>query len=95
MTFLFANSLSTLHWKIVEHGMNLDTLSSYSWARVVSTYINDSLITKAKAKKGGEASIGVVSGCAILILNCVVSIACEDKHHTTNPWQGERNSCNF
>ncbi|CAL9026545.1 unnamed protein product [Prunus brigantina] len=95
MTFLFANSSSTLHWKIVEHCMNLDTLSSYSWARAVSTYINDSLITKAKAKRGGEASIGVVSGCTILILVSNISIMCEDKHHTTNPWQGERNSCNF
>ncbi|XP_034224875.1 uncharacterized protein LOC117634771 [Prunus dulcis] len=46
MTFLFANSSSTLHWKIVEHCVNLDTLSSYLWARVVSTYINDSLIKK-------------------------------------------------
>ncbi|KAI5335735.1 hypothetical protein L3X38_025869 [Prunus dulcis] len=68
MTFLFANSSSTLHWKIFEHCVNLDTLSSYLWARAVSTYINDSLITKAKAKKGGEASIGVVSGCTMIIL---------------------------
>ncbi|CAL8078603.1 unnamed protein product [Prunus armeniaca] len=68
MTFLFANSSSTLHWKIVEHCVTLDTLSNFSWARAVSTYINDSLITKAKAKKGGKAFIGVVSGCTILIL---------------------------
>ncbi|KAI5343504.1 hypothetical protein L3X38_011380 [Prunus dulcis] len=47
-----------------------DTLSSYSWARAVSTYMNESLTAKAKAKakKGGEASIGAVSGCTILIL---------------------------
>ncbi|BBG99430.1 hypothetical protein Prudu_009121 [Prunus dulcis] len=78
MTFLFANSSSTLHWKLFEHCVNLDTLSSYSWARAVSAYMNESLTAKAKAKakKGGEASIGAVSGCTILIL---------DKHHTTNP----------
>ncbi|VVA39583.1 Hypothetical predicted protein [Prunus dulcis] len=29
MTFLFANSSFTLHWKIVEHCVNLDTLSRY------------------------------------------------------------------
>ena len=70
MTFLFANSSSTLHWKLFEHCVNLDTLSSYSWARAVSAYMNESLTTKAKAKakKGGEASIGAVSGCTILIL---------------------------
>ncbi|KAI5339852.1 hypothetical protein L3X38_019125 [Prunus dulcis] len=68
MTFLFANSSSIFHWKIFEHCVNLDTLSSYSWARAVSAYMNESLITKAKAKKGGEASIGAVSGCTILIL---------------------------
>ncbi|KAI5333398.1 hypothetical protein L3X38_023529 [Prunus dulcis] len=70
MTFLFANSSSTLHWKLFEHCVNLDTLSSYSWARVVSAYMNESLTAKAKAKakKGGEASIGAVSGCTILIL---------------------------
>ncbi|BBH05512.1 hypothetical protein Prudu_016918 [Prunus dulcis] len=52
------------------HCVNLDTLSSYSWARAVSAYMNESLTTKAiaKAKKGGEASIGAVSGCTILIL---------------------------
>ncbi|BBN67626.1 hypothetical protein Prudu_133S000400 [Prunus dulcis] len=43
----------------------IDTLSSYSWARAVSACMNESLIAKAKAKKGGEASIGVVSGCTI------------------------------
>ncbi|KAI5311754.1 hypothetical protein L3X38_040927 [Prunus dulcis] len=43
-----------------------DTLSTYSWARSVSAYMNESLT--AKAKKGGEASIGAVSGCTILIL---------------------------
>ncbi|BBN69190.1 hypothetical protein Prudu_804S000100 [Prunus dulcis] len=39
-------------------------------ARAVSAYMNESLTTKAKAKakKGGEASIGAVSGCTILIL---------------------------
>lgn len=70
MTFLFANSSSTLHWKLFEHCVNLDTLSSYSWARAVSDYMNESLTAKAKAKakKGGEASIGAVSGCTILIL---------------------------
>ncbi|BBN69703.1 hypothetical protein Prudu_1115S001200 [Prunus dulcis] len=70
ITFLFANSSSTLHWKLFEHCVNLDTLSSYSWARAVSAYMNESLTTKAiaKAKKGGEASIGAVSGCTILIL---------------------------
>ena len=70
MTFLFANSSSTLHWKLFEHCVNLDTLSNYSWARAVSAYMNESLTTKAKAKakKGGEASIGAVSGCTILIL---------------------------
>ncbi|XP_034217469.1 uncharacterized protein LOC117629057 [Prunus dulcis] len=72
MTFLFANSSSTLHWKLFEHCVNLDTLSSYSWARAVSAYMNESLTAKAKAKakakKGGEASIGAVSGCTILIL---------------------------
>ncbi|KAI5315709.1 hypothetical protein L3X38_044885 [Prunus dulcis] len=68
MTFLFANSSSTLHWKLFEHCVNLDTLSSYSWATAVSAYMNESLTTKAKAKKGGEASIGAVSGCTILIL---------------------------
>ncbi|KAI5337701.1 hypothetical protein L3X38_016972 [Prunus dulcis] len=70
MTFLFANSSSTLHWKLFEHCVNLDTLSSYSWARAVSAYMNESLTVKAKAKakKGGEASIGAVSGCTILIL---------------------------
>ncbi|KAI5350008.1 hypothetical protein L3X38_002899 [Prunus dulcis] len=66
MTFLFANSSSTLHWKLFEHCVNLETLSSYSWARAVSAYMNESLT--AKAKKGGEASIGAVSGCTILIL---------------------------
>ncbi|BBH09597.1 hypothetical protein Prudu_022138 [Prunus dulcis] len=52
------------------HCVNLDTLSNYSWARAVSAYMNESLTTKAKAKakKGGEASIGAVSGCTILIL---------------------------
>ncbi|BBG95142.1 hypothetical protein Prudu_003613 [Prunus dulcis] len=70
MTFLFANSSSTLHWKLFEHCVNLDTLSSYSWARAVSAYMNESLTAKAKAKakKGGEASIGAVLGCTILIL---------------------------
>ncbi|KAI5338732.1 hypothetical protein L3X38_018004 [Prunus dulcis] len=70
MTFLFANSSSTLHWKLFEHCVNLDTLSSYSWARAVSAYMNESLTAKAKAKakKGGEASIGAISGCTILIL---------------------------
>ncbi|XP_020421343.1 glutamic acid-rich protein-like [Prunus persica] len=70
MTFLFTNSSSTLHWKLFEHCVNLDTLSSYSWARAVSDYMNESLTAKAKAKakKGGEASIGAVSGCTILIL---------------------------
>ncbi|KAL6284410.1 hypothetical protein ACE6H2_015339 [Prunus campanulata] len=67
MTFLFANSSSNLHWKIVEHCENLDTLPSFSWSKAVSAYINESLITKAKAKKGGEASIGVVLGCTVLI----------------------------
>ncbi|XP_020420309.1 uncharacterized protein LOC109949321 [Prunus persica] len=53
-----------------QHCVNLDTLSSYSWARAVSDYMNESLTAKAKgkAKKGGEASIGAVSGCTILIL---------------------------
>ncbi|XP_020415550.1 vicilin-like seed storage protein At2g18540 [Prunus persica] len=56
--------------KLFEHCVNLDTLSSYSWARAVSAYMNESLTAKAKAKakKGGEASIGAVSGCTILIL---------------------------
>ncbi|CAL8992351.1 unnamed protein product, partial [Prunus brigantina] len=70
MTFLFANASSTLHWKLFEHCVNLDALSSYSWARAVSAYLNESLIAKAKAKakKGGEASIGAILGCIILIL---------------------------
>ncbi|CAL8175209.1 unnamed protein product [Prunus armeniaca] len=70
MTFLFANASSTLHWKVFEHCVNLDTLSSYSWASAVSAYMNESLVAKAKAKakKGGEGSIGAVSGCIILIL---------------------------
>ncbi|CAL8115409.1 unnamed protein product [Prunus armeniaca] len=70
MTFLFANASSTLHWKLFEQCVNLDTLSSYSWARAVSAYMNESLVAKAKAKvkKGGEASIGVVSGCITIIL---------------------------
>ncbi|KAL6288698.1 hypothetical protein ACE6H2_006208 [Prunus campanulata] len=70
MTFLFANSSTSLHWKIFEHCVNLDTLSRYSWARAVAAYMNESLIAKAKekAKKGGEASIGAVSGCTTLIL---------------------------
>ncbi|CAL8164483.1 unnamed protein product [Prunus armeniaca] len=70
MTFLFANASSTLHWKVFEHCVNLDTLSSYSWASAVSAYMNESFVAKAKAKakKGGEGSIGAVSGCIILIL---------------------------
>ncbi|CAL8169347.1 unnamed protein product [Prunus armeniaca] len=63
MTFLFANASSTLHWKVFEHCVNLDTLLSYSWASAVSAYMNESLVAKAKAKakKGGEGSIGAVS----------------------------------
>ncbi|CAL9025943.1 unnamed protein product [Prunus brigantina] len=61
MTFLFANASSTLHWKLFEYCVNLHTLSSYSWAGAVSAYMNESLVAKvkakAKAKKGGEASI--------------------------------------
>ncbi|KAH0983429.1 hypothetical protein GBA52_010606 [Prunus armeniaca] len=51
MTLLFANSSYTLHWTIVEHCVNLDTLSSYSWAKAISTYINDSLLTKQKQRR--------------------------------------------
>lgn len=68
LTLLFTTASTNLHWKVVEHCEKLDTLSSYSWARAVSTYINDSLVAKAKLKKEGKERKGAVTGCTLLIL---------------------------